>query len=155
MCSSDLDFVSTPAVGQNVYPVSNGYTIWQQEFGANSVSDDGTLAIPASITTCDISWVGGTPSQDALQGVNRRIHLRRIEPDFLQTGDMTVQVIGRAFARGDEQDSQIFTFGPNDGKVDLRVENRESRLLFESNTLNGDYQMGRILITAEYGDERP
>jgi hypothetical protein len=149
------DFASTPAVGQNVYPVSNGYTIWQQEFGYNSVSDDGTLAIPASITTCDISWVGGTPSQDTPQGVNRRIHLRRIEPDFLQTGDMTVQVIGRAFARGDEQDSPIFTFGPNDGKVDLRIENRESRLLFGSNTLNGNYEMGRILITAEYGDERP
>jgi hypothetical protein len=155
LITATQDFVTTPDVGQNVYPVSNGYTIWQQEFGYNSVSDDGTLAIPASITTCDISWVGGTPAQDTPQGVNRRIHLRRIEPDFNQTGDMTVQVVGRAFARGDEQDSPIFTFGPNDGKVDLRIENRESRLLFGSNTLNGNYEMGRILITAEYGDERP
>lgn len=149
------NFTSAPSVGQRVYPVSNGYTMWQQEFGVNAVSDDGTLAIPSSVTTCDISWVGGSPSGDTLQGVNRRIHLRRIEPDFLQTGDMTVQVIGSSFARGEEQDSPIFTFGPNDGKVDMRIENRESRLLFTSNTLNGDYQMGRILITAEYGDERP
>jgi len=155
LITATKNFITYPTVGQNVYPVSNGFTIWQQEFGYNAVSDDGTLAIPSSVTTCDISWVGGNPSQDTPQGVNRRIHLRRIEPDFLQTGDMTVQVLGRAFARGEEQSSPIFTFGPDDGKVDMRVENRESRLLFSSNTLNGNYEMGRILITAEYGDARP
>jgi hypothetical protein len=68
---------------------------------------------------------------------------------------MTLQVIGNSFARGPEEFSPVFTFGENDGKVDLRVENRESRLIFTSNTVNGDYQMGRIIITAEYGSERP
>jgi len=155
LVTATSNFVSTPSVGQNVYPVSNGFTIWQQEYGYNSVSDDGTLAIPASMTTCDISWIGGTPAQDTAQGVNRRIHLRRIEPDFLQTGDMTLQVVGRPFARGTETFSPVFNFGPNDGKVDLRIENRESRLLFASNTINGNFEMGRIMITAEYGDERP
>jgi len=149
------NFTTAPAVGQRVYPVSNGYTMWQQEFGINAVSDDGTLAIESSVTTCDISWVGGNPSGDTPSGVNRRIHLRRIEPDFLQTGDMTVQVIGRKFARGAESLSPVFTFGPDEGKVDMRIENRESRLQFTSNTVNGNYEMGRILITAEYGDERP
>jgi hypothetical protein len=129
--------------------------MWQQEFGVNAVSDDGTLAIASSITTCDISWVGGSPAGDTPSGVNRRLHLRRIEPDFLQDGDMTVQVIGQKFARGTEALSPVFTFGSDDGKVDMRIENREARLVFTSNTVNGDYQMGRILITAEYGDERP
>ena len=149
------NFVTTPTAGENAYPVSNGYTIWQQESGYNRVDDDGTLALPASITTCDISWVGGDPSQDSPRGVNRRIHLRRVEPDFVQVGDMTMQVIGRKFARGEQALSDVFTFGPDDGKIDLRVENRESRLLFESNTIDGTFQMGRVLITAEYGDERP
>ena len=40
-------------------------------------------------------------------------------------------------------------------KVDLRVEHREIRLKFESNVLDGNYEMGRILLTTEYGDERP
>jgi hypothetical protein len=155
LVTSTTNFVSTPGIGQNTYPVSNGFTIWQQEYGYNAVSDDGTLAIPASMTTCDISWIGGTPAQDTAQGVNKRIHLRRVEPDFLQTGDMTLQVVGRGFARGAESYSDVFTFGPNDGKVDMRVENRESRLLFASNTINGNFEMGRIMITAEYGDERP
>jgi hypothetical protein len=149
------NFVSYPSVGQSVYPTSNGYTIWQHEFGTDSVSDDGTLAIESSVTTCDISWVGGDPSQDSPRGVNRRIHLRRVEPDFLQSGDMSLQVLGSKFARGDQENSAVFNFGPNDGKVDLRNENRESRLKFTSNVVGGDYQMGRILITAEYGDERP
>jgi hypothetical protein len=148
-------FVSPPAVGSAVYPVRNGYTIWQQEYSVNSQSDDGVLAIPASITTCDISWVGGDPSQDAPKGVNRRLHLRRIEPDFLQTGDMTLQILGKKFARGEQSNSTIFTFGPDDGKVDLRIENRESKIKFSSNTVNGNFEMGRVLITAEYGDERP
>lgn len=155
LVTATRNFVSSPGVGQNVYPVSNGYTMWQHEFGVNAVSDDGTLAIASSVTTCDISWVGGTPAGDTATGVNRRIHLRRVEPDFLQSGDMTLQVVGSSFARGPEEFSPVFTFGENDGKVDLRIENRESRLIFTSNTVNGDYEMGRIIITAEYGSERP
>lgn len=152
---ANTNFDTYPSVGDNVYPTSNGYTMWQHEYGVNEISDNGTLAIQSSVTTCDISWVGGDPSQDAAKGINRRIHLRRVEPDFVQTGDMTLQVVGRKFARGDQELSPVFTFGPNEGKVDLRIENRESKLKFESNVANGDYQMGRILITAEYGDERP
>jgi hypothetical protein len=68
---------------------------------------------------------------------------------------MTLQIIGRKFARGEEAQSPVFTFGPNDGKVDLRIENRESRIVFNSNVVNGNFEMGRILITAEFGDERP
>lgn len=149
------NFPTAPSAGDTAYPVVNGYTMWQHEYGVDQTDIDGTLAVQSSITTCDISWVGGDPSQDTPRGVNRRIHLRRIEPDFLQTGDMTLQVIGRKFARGEEALSDVFTFGPDDGKVDLRIENRESRLKFESNTVGGNFEMGRILVTAEHGDERP
>lgn len=138
-----------------MYLVSNGYGIWQHEFGLNEITQDGQFAIDSSFTTCDISWVGGDPSQDSLRGVNRRIHLRRVEPDFVQGGEMTLQIIGSKFARGEEALSPVFTFGEEDGKVDLRIENREARIKFGSNTLDGNYEMGRILVTAELGDERP
>ena len=155
LIKATVAFPVAPTTGDAVYPSFAGYTMWQHEIGSNAIDRDNILAIQSSITTCDISWVGGDPSQDSPRGVNRRIHLRRIEPDFLQEGDMTVQVIGRKFARGEQELSPVFQFGPNDGKVDLRIENRESRLKFESNTLNGHFEMGRILITAEHGDERP
>ncbi len=145
-----------PSIGQLLYMVTGGYAIWQHEFGLNKVNFIDEQAIQSSFTTCDISWVGGTPSQDTPQGINRRMHLRRIEPDFVQSGDMTLNIIGRKFASGvSEEISGPFTFDEYTPKIDLRVEHRETRLQFESNTINGNYEMGRILITAEYGDERP
>ena len=148
-------FIAAVAVGELVYYNNSGYTVWQHEFGTDKVNDTTTEAIRSYFTTCDISWVGGNPSQDASPGVNRRIHLTRVEPDFQQNGAMTMNILGRKFARGDEQIEGPFSFGPDDGKIDTRIEHREMRLQFESNEVGGDYQMGRILVTVEYGDERP
>jgi hypothetical protein len=68
---------------------------------------------------------------------------------------MSLVVLGRKFARGDTETSTPFMFGPNDGKIDMRVEHREIRLKFVSDTINGNFEMGRLLLTTEYGDERP
>ena len=144
-----------PLTGAQVYGVNGGFALWQHEFGLNKVSLTAETAITSSFTTCDISWVGGTPSQDAAAGVNRRMHLRRIEPDFVQSGSITLNVLGRKFASGDSQISGPFYFDQDTGKIDMRVEHREIRLKFESDTINGNYEMGRLLITSEYGDERP
>ena len=144
-----------PSVGDSVFPTTSGYAMWQQEIGTDRVEPTGQTAIPAYFTTCDISWVGGSPAQDELKGVNRRLHLRRVEPDFVQTGEMTLEVIGKPFAQSTETNSPVFTFTSDTGKVDLRIENRETRLKFGTNVAGGSYQMGRVLITAELGDERP
>jgi hypothetical protein len=149
------DFVHTPVAGDVVYYIEGGYPIWQHEYGVNKVTLAAETAITSSFTTCDISWVGGTPSQDTASGPNRRMHLRRIEPDFVQTGEMTLEILGRKFARGNVENSGPYPFDPDTGKIDLRVEHREIRLQFTSNILDGNYEMGRLLITAEYGDERP
>lgn len=142
--------------GTLVYPISGGYTIWQHEHGLNQVTASAELAIYSSITTSDISWLTGNPSQEALQGINRRMHLRRVEPNFLQSGTMTMTILGRKFASGQyEENSGPYYFTSETGKIDLRVEHRLVRLKFESNELNGNYEMGRNLITAEFGDERP
>jgi hypothetical protein len=141
--------------GSQVYGINGGFALWQHEFGLNKVSLTAETAITSSFTTCDISWVGGTPSQDTASGVNRRMHLRRIEPDFVQSGSITLNILGRKFASGDTQISGPFYFDPDTGKIDMRVEHREIRLKFESDAIDGNYEMGRLLITSEYGDERP
>jgi hypothetical protein len=149
-------FNPLPNVGTLVYSVDGGYILWQHEFGLNKVTNAGETAITSNFTTCDISWIGGTPAQDTPQGVNRRFHLRRIEPDFVQAGPMSLVIKGRKFASGPyEEDSGPFFFDVDTAKIDLRVEYREASLLFQSDTLNGNFEMGRIMITAEYGDERP
>jgi hypothetical protein len=147
--------VAIPA-GTLVFPISGGYTIWQHEYGLNQVTPQNELAVYSSVTTNDISWLTGTPSQGGLVGINRRMHLRRVEPNFLQSGTMAMTVLGRKFAAGPyEQSDGPFYFTQDTGKIDLRVEHRLVRLKFESNDINGDYEMGRNLITAEFGDERP
>ena len=153
--TATTDFDEAVIVGEPVYSLINGYSVWQQEFGLNKIDELGESAIPSSFTTCDISWIGGDPSQDTGSGINRRMHLTRIEPDFIQGGDMTLNILGRPFARGNTENNGPYTFTPDTGKIDLRVEHREIRLQFTSNTLNGNYEMGRIMITAELGDERP
>ena len=151
----DRNFNPSLVAGNLVYYIEGGYPLWQHEFGTNAITFNQEFAITSSITTCDISWVGGIPSQDSPTGVNRRMHLRRIEPDFVQTGTMAITILGRKFARGAVENSGPFPFDPDTGKIDLRVEHREIRLKFESNVLGGNFEMGRLLITAEYGDERP
>jgi hypothetical protein len=154
---SDKYTGTTPDVGSPVYSVSGGFTIWQHEEGQNVVSATTSRAIYSSFTTSDISWISGSPGGDSAIGLNRRMHLRRIEPNFLQSGDMTMTVLGRKFANGSAfiENSGPFTFSPQTGKIDMRVEHRLVRLKFESNTLGGNYEMGRLVITAEFGDERP
>jgi hypothetical protein len=82
--------------------------------------------------------------------------LRRVEPNFLQTGTMAMSILGRKFANSvTEEISGPYYFEPHTDKIDLRVENRLMRLKFESNEIDGDFEMGRLMITAEFGDERP
>ena len=156
-CSSAI--TPLPTTGTPVYYVTGGYNLWQHEYGQNQIALNGETAIYSSITTSDISWISGTPGGNSLVGVNRRMHIRRVEPNFLQSGQMSMTVLGRKFASGamttDEEDSGPYYFNPDTGKIDLRVEHRLVQLKFESNTLNGNYEMGKLIITAEYGDERP
>jgi hypothetical protein len=153
-CSTN--FPTVPPVGESVFYITGGFNIWQHEYGVNEINLLGEIAVFSSITTSDISWLTGNPSQNALQGVNRRMHLRRVEPNFLQEGTMAMTILGRKFASGPyEESSGPYYFTKDTGKIDLRVEHRLVRLKFESNEVNGNYQMGRNLITCEYGDERP
>lgn len=134
---------------------TGGYVIWEQEFGKNKVTDLEEFAIDSFVETCDISFVGGTPSSDDPIGINRRMHLTRIEPDFRQVGNMELTVVGRPFANDGVTEKGPYVYSENAGKIDLRAEYRLLNLRFRSNTIDGDYEMGRVLITAELGDERP
>ena len=141
--------------GSIMTQATGGYVIWEQEFGKNKITDVDEFAIDSFVETCDISFVGGTPAEDVTTGINRRMHLTRIEPDFRQVGDMELTVVGRPFANGETEERGPFVYTENDGKIDLRTEFRLVNLRFRSNVIDGDYEMGRLLITAELGDERP
>jgi hypothetical protein len=133
----------------------NFVSLWQHEIGTDAIKGANVEAIESYFETSDLGFVAGGPSQPTMVGENKWIRVDRIEPDFVQSGDMTVQVTGRPFAQSEDVTSDPYTFTPNNGKVDMREQRRELRLRFTSNTQGGDYQMGRVIIDAEFGDTRP
>jgi hypothetical protein len=146
----------TTTTGSLMSQATGGYVIWEQEFGSNKITAVQEYAIDSFVKTSDISFIGGTPAEDHMVTANRRMHITRVEPDFKQTGDMTLTIVGRPFAQSSNvENSGPYSFSPDTGKIDLRVEYRLISLIFESNVIDGDYEAGRIMITAEMGDERP
>jgi hypothetical protein len=131
--------------------VSNDFKVWRHEFGVDKIEGTSVTAIPSYFETCDLSLT-------ALNNQNRKMRVSVIEPDFVQQGDMTVSVTGRANARAPEVISNVVTF-PDDATSDptkqvvlFKEQRRELRVKFESNVVGGDYQMGQVLMHVEPGD---
>jgi hypothetical protein len=130
-------------------------TLWQHEIGTDEVVAQESNAIESYFTTSDLGWVQGGPSQTSPVGDNFWLHLERMEPDFIQSGEMTFQVTGRPFAQAEDTTSAPYAFSPDTRKIDLREQRREIRLIFRSNVQGGDYQLGKVLLHANIGDVRP
>lgn len=128
--------------------------LWQHEIGVDEIIGQQVDAIESMFETSDLGWVGGGPAQTVAVGDNYWLHLERIEPDFIQEGTMSVQVVGRPYAQKEDKVSDPYYFEPGTGKIDMREQRRELRLRFTSNTAGGDYQMGRVLLNANVGDVR-
>lgn len=132
----------------------NFVSLWQHEVGTDEVRFTQTNAIECYVETSDLGWVAGGPSQPSPIGENRWLHLERLEPDFIQSGDMELYVTGRSYAQGDDKTTGPYTFEPNTTKIDLREQRRELRLKFVSNVAGGTFQMGKIIVNADFGDVR-
>ena len=130
------------------------YSNYVHEKGRNRVTQDTEEAIEAFFETADFGYPTGGAQQNDIKGLNRWTRLIRIEPDFVMDGDMEVRVIGREFAQSRDTISQPFTFDPNTDKIDMREQRRQIRLRFTSNTLNGNFEMGRVILHTEPGDVR-
>ena len=145
----------TGAVSLTFSIPANLIEVYQHEIGTDDINGQNVRAILSSFETNDLSWLGGGPSAPATEGNNRWLRIERVEPDFLQVGDMSVVVTGRPFAQGEDKESDPYVFGPNTGKIDMREQRRELRLRFISDVAGGNYQLGKVLLNAEVGDVRP
>lgn len=128
-----------------------GYTLWRHEDGVDEIAGQNINPIQSFFETSDISLAAADDSQ------NKSLRVVMIEPDFVQTGDMTVQVTGRANSRAPEVVSEPQTFvaqpqTPQEQVVYLKTIRRQMRFRFESNTLGGNYQMGLCLAHIEPAD---
>jgi len=142
-------FVGPLLAGVNA--TADGYKVWIHERGTDSISGQELLPVESYFETSDISSL--------MQGNNGSLRITTIEPDFIQSGDMSVQITGRANARAPEVYSTEFKFpekasSPHEQIVVLKEQRRELRVKFRSNTIGGDYQMGQIIGHIEPGDKR-
>jgi hypothetical protein len=128
--------------------------VYQHEFGVNAIDGTNVTAIESYFETNDLGWVSGGPSQPTMEGANRWLRLERVEPDFIQEGDMSLIVTGRPYAQSEDVESDPYTFAPNTNKIDMKEQRRELRLKFVSNVADGDYQLGRVILSADIGDVR-
>lgn len=130
-------------------PTTSGYRTWVHEQGVDEIDGQEASPIKSYFETADLNTL--------TKGQNTAVRITTLEPDFLQSGAMTVQVKGRANARAPEITSSTFTFPekaavPHEQIVMLKEQRRELRIRFESNQLYGDYQMGEIIANFEVGD---
>jgi len=126
------------------------YNFWIHEVGLDFV--DGTLIEPINsyFETAEISL-------PVSQQTNKAMHVALMEPDFVQSGDMTVQVIGRANARAPtvEDEAKVLVQTPSTPQEQVlyfKTQRRELRFRFGSNVVGGDYQMGVVLAHMQPGD---
>jgi len=132
----------------------NFVSLWQHEIGTDAVQGVTSNAIESYFETNDLGWVSGGPSQPSPVGENRWLRIERVEPDFIQTGNMSLYITGRPFAQSTDETSSAFVFAPNTNKIDMKEQRRELRLKFISNVAGGDYQLGKVLLNATIGDVR-
>ena len=132
-------------------PLASSYI---HEKGLNAVTMNDETAINAYFTTSDFGYPTGSSQPNGIKGANRWTRLARVEPDFVMEEEMSIEVIGREFAQSPDIVSQPFTFDSQTGKIDLREQRRQIRLRFTSNTLNGNFEMGRTILHIEPGDAR-
>lgn len=130
------------------------YHLLQHEFGVDAIDGQRVLAIPSYFETANFMFgeLAGSPSDNA-------IVCNIIEPDFLQTGDMYVQVVGAANARAAPYESNPTTFPQTASSAQTQLTNiretrRQIRFRFGSNVQGGDYQAGKILYHIQPGGGR-
>jgi hypothetical protein len=130
-------------------------TLWRHELGVDAINGKEVHPIQSYFVSDEKELLD--------QGLDKCMRVDMVEPDMMQTGNMTVTVSGRANARSTDIESQSVTFTDNKSPKPLSpdqqvVRFKESRRLvrfrFESNVAGGNYYMGKTLAHIEPAEGR-
>jgi len=134
--------------------MSQFYTLWQHETGKDQIYLTTVDAINSYFETPSLGWVSGGLGQQQLINDNKWIRLERFEPDFIQSGQMSLTVLGKGYADDVDVASAPYNFTKSTLKIDMKEQRREMRLRITSNDFGGDYQLGNCIMSVDLGDER-
>ncbi len=147
--SDDVDQGRTAGVFAKVYQrpfmvdnfvTANGRTLWQHETAKDQIRISNITAIQSFYETHELSMLEQGKSTKSLR-------VARIEPDFVQVGDMTLTVRGRTNTKASQITESPVTFPATattgtEETIKLKTVQRLMSFRFESNVAGGDYEYG-------------
>lgn len=131
---------------------TSGYKLWEHEFQFDEIDGTEVSAIRSYFETANF-WLANIQPP-----INNAIYVEYIEPNFVQTGEMSVQIKGSmSNARAPENSSIPKTFPAvatttEEQVVYMEEQRRQLRFKFESNVAGGFYQHGRSVAQTRPGD---
>lgn len=133
-----------PLMGGSV-PDETGYKLWLHETGTDEI--DGSSLSPVR-KYFESPWMGAPKGQ---QPSNEGTSIQMLEPDFIQSGDLTVQFIGAPNNRAPDQQGRTLPIKlvpttPQEQMVGFKESYRIWRVHIESNSLGGSFFSGKNLL---------
>lgn len=135
------------------------YRLWQHEFGTNEIIDASTVnAIQSYFDTQDFTLPTGMLGD----AVEKWLDISRLDPDLVLAGNLTVTQKTRKYPMADSVDAATKTFDPSafdpaqpqSYTVPLKNMGRINRFRFESNVVDGNFQMGETLAMVRAVEQR-
>jgi hypothetical protein len=133
------------------------YNMWEHEQGTDEINGTVPVSVNSYFTTACITPFDGQPPS------NSTLSIGSMQPDLVQTGEMTVTVIKQNNANTPAYNGTVATIYDNatmetgnqlDALTNFKDTAKILRLQFQSNTLGGNYQMGKTMIEIQNDGER-
>lgn len=131
----------------------SSFTLWQHETGTDAITGSNVQPIDSFFVTNEMDMMD--------TGIDKALRVDIVEPDLVQSGNLTLTVIGRTNARASDLESQSQTFPDlsapvtaDEQVVRFKTSRRLMRFKIESNVAGGDYYMGKTIAHVEPADGR-
>lgn len=148
--SGDFGFMAT--YGDSFQNDNLNKYLWKHEVGEKEIAgEEINAAIMSSVTTPFMSQAAFN-DQNPMNGIDRFLELRRIEPDFVmsdKTKELQVRVNTKRYAQSSLTTSEPITFTGLTEKIDIWKQGRAISLTFSS---EHDFKMGNIVLLLASGD---
>lgn len=138
--ADNTDLITTPA---------EQYPLWYMEKGVNMKIGEEEYPITAWVESRMFNLFTENPQ------TNIALQLRRFEKNIDQVGDMQLQVKTYDFPDSMPVEQPIITFSPSTTNINFAKESSIFTIKFISNTIDGFYQFGPIVINYANGSTRP
>lgn len=151
-CGYSAEIFPHPIMFDTALNTNGTVNIYKHEQGVDQVINGIPYAIQSYFETS--SFFSQIPQAGNLPWNDYSLEMFRYEPDFVLSGIMTMQMIGRKYPQSVPVIIQEEEFDATTEKIDIRNQARITSFRFESNVTGGGYQMGTPLALVDAGDKR-